>query len=92
MNDVYKALSDPTRRKIMQLLREQDMTAGDIGEHFDISAPALSRHFAVLKSAGLIISEKSANYIVYQLNVSVLEDALMSLLTFFDLEKQHDND
>lgn len=90
MNEVYKALSDPTRRSILQLLRKQDMTAGELGEHFDISAPALSRHFSVLKSAGLITSEKQANFVTYQVNVSVLEEALLSLMDLFELEKRHE--
>lgn len=90
MNEVYKALSDPTRRSILQLLRKQDMTAGELGEHFDISAPALSRHFSVLKSAGLITSEKHANFVTYQVNVSVLEEALLSLMNLFELETRHE--
>jgi DNA-binding transcriptional ArsR family regulator len=90
MNEVYKALSDPTRRSILQLLRKQDMTAGELGEHFDISGPALSRHFSVLKSAGLITSEKQANFVTYQVNVSVLEEALLSLMDLFELEKRHE--
>ncbi|WP_196158098.1 autorepressor SdpR family transcription factor [Reinekea sp. G2M2-21] len=90
MNEAYKALSDPTRRKILQLLRRSDMTAGEIGEHFMISAPALSRHFSILKAANLITSEKQANFIAYQLNVSVLEETLLELMSYFDLGKKDD--
>ncbi|MDX1343036.1 MAG: autorepressor SdpR family transcription factor [Reinekea sp.] len=90
MNEAYKALSDPTRRKILQLLRRSDMTAGEIGEHFKISAPALSRHFSILKAANLITSEKQANFVAYQLNVSVLEEALLELMSYFDLGKTDD--
>jgi DNA-binding transcriptional ArsR family regulator len=90
MNEVYKALGDPTRRKILQLLRSKDLTAGEIGEHFDISGPALSRHFTLLKSAGLITSEKQGNFVAYQVNVSVLEEALLGLMNFFDLEQNND--
>jgi DNA-binding transcriptional ArsR family regulator len=90
MNEAYKALSDPTRRRILQLLRRSDMTAGEIGEYFKISAPALSRHFSILKAANLITSEKQANFIAYQLNVSVLEDALLELMSYFDLGKTDD--
>ncbi|MDX1474356.1 MAG: autorepressor SdpR family transcription factor [Reinekea sp.] len=90
MNEAYKALSDPTRRKILQLLRRSDMTAGEIGEHFKISAPALSRHFSILKAANLITSEKQANFVAYQLNVSVLEETLLELMSYFDLGKTDD--
>lgn len=78
MNVVFKALSDPTRRRILQLLRGQPMTAGQIAEHFDIAKPTLSAHFAVLREADLVESEKSGTSITYSLKVSVLEDALLS--------------
>jgi DNA-binding transcriptional ArsR family regulator len=75
---VFKALSDPTRRRILQLLREQPMTAGQIAEHFDIAKPTLSAHFAVLREADLVESEKEGTSVTYSLKVSVLEDALLS--------------
>ena len=78
MNMVFKALSDPTRRRILQLLREQPMTAGQIAEHFDIAKPTLSAHFAVLREADLVESEKEGTSVTYSLKVSVLEDALLS--------------
>jgi DNA-binding transcriptional ArsR family regulator len=78
MNLVFKALSDPTRRRILQLLRERPMTAGQIAEHFDIAKPTLSAHFAVLRQADLVESEKAGTTITYSLKVSVLEDALLS--------------
>ena len=53
MNGVYKALSDPTRRRILELLRRRDMTAGELADHFDLAKPTLSGHFAVLKEAGV---------------------------------------
>jgi DNA-binding transcriptional ArsR family regulator len=92
MSDVYKALSDPTRRKILQLLRKEDLTAGEIGNHFDISAPALSRHFTILRAANLITSEKKGNFVAYQVNVSVLEEALLGLMNLFNLEFNHEQD
>ena len=85
MNNVYKALSDPTRRKILQLLRERDMTAGEIASHFKTTKPTLSRHFAVLREADLIQGDKVGTTITYHLNVSVLEEALMTLMDTFDL-------
>ena len=78
MNLVFKALSDPTRRRILQLLRERPMTAGQIAEHFDIAKPTLSAHFAVLREADLVSSQKAATTVTYSLKVSVLEDALLS--------------
>ena len=78
MNLVFKALSDPTRRRILQLLRERPMTAGQIAEHFDIAKPTLSAHFAVLREADLVESEKVGTSVTYSLKLSVLEDALLS--------------
>jgi DNA-binding transcriptional ArsR family regulator len=83
---VYKALADPTRRKILQLLRERDRTAGEIAEHFPYAKPTLSRHFAVLREADLIQGDKRANTIVYRLNVSVLEEALWLMLETFGVQ------
>jgi DNA-binding transcriptional ArsR family regulator len=78
MNLVFKALSDPTRRRILQLLRERPMTAGEIASHFDVAKPTLSAHFAVLREADLVESEKAGTSITYSLKLSVLEDALLS--------------
>jgi DNA-binding transcriptional ArsR family regulator len=78
MNLVFKALSDPTRRRILQLLRERPMTAGQIAEYFDCAKPTLSAHFAVLREADLVESEKVGTSVTYNLKVSVLEDALLS--------------
>ena len=78
MNLVFKALADPTRRRILQLLRERPMTAGEIATHFDFAKPTLSAHFAVLREANLVDSEKLGTSITYSLKVSVLEDALLS--------------
>lgn len=78
MNAVFKALADPTRRKILELLRQREMNAGEIAEHFSLSKPTLSGHFAVLREAGLIEAEKSGTVITYRLRISVLEEALMA--------------
>ncbi len=88
MSEVYKALADPTRRKILQLLREREMTAGEIAEHFDLAKPTLSGHFAVLREARLVRPEKSGTTITYRLNVSVLEEALMALMEGFRLGQE----
>lgn len=83
MSAVYKALADPSRRRILELLREQDMSAGEIAAHFQLAKPTLSGHFAVLREAGLVTPEKTGTTIVYRLNVSVLEEALMALMGAF---------
>ncbi len=85
MNRVYQALSDPTRRRILELLRERDMTAGELADHFPLAKPTLSGHFAVLREAGLIQGDKNGTTITYRLNVSVLEEALLALMNVFKL-------
>jgi ArsR family transcriptional regulator len=85
MNTVYKALSDPTRRKILELLRERDMNAGELADNFDLAKPTLSKHFSVLKEADLIDGDKNGTTITYHLNVTVLEEALMALMNVFNV-------
>jgi ArsR family transcriptional regulator, arsenate/arsenite/antimonite-responsive transcriptional repressor len=85
MNKVYKALSDPTRRRILQLLRERDMSAGELADQFDLAKPTLSRHFAVLREADLIQGDKTGTTITYRLNVTVLEEALLALMNLFNI-------
>ena len=77
MNRVFKALSDPTRRRVLQLLRERPMSAGELSDHFPVSKPTMSAHFSVLQEAGLIEAEKTGRTILYRLKISVLEDALL---------------
>jgi ArsR family transcriptional regulator, arsenate/arsenite/antimonite-responsive transcriptional repressor len=83
VSEVYRALADPTRRRILELLREREMSAGEIAEHFKLAKPTLSGHFAVLREAGLVSPEKTGTTIIYRLNVSVLEEALMALMGAF---------
>jgi DNA-binding transcriptional ArsR family regulator len=77
MNLVFKALADPTRRQVLQLLKEGPMTAGEIADHVSIAKPTLSAHLALLRQAELIGSEKHGTSITYWLNTSVLEEALL---------------
>lgn len=86
MSGVYKALADPTRRRILQLLRERNMSAGDLADHFESTRPTLSRHFNVLRHADLVQSEKQGNRVIYSLNLTVLQDALMGMMEMFELE------
>jgi DNA-binding transcriptional ArsR family regulator len=80
---VYKALADPTRRRVLALLRERDMTAGELAAEFDLSWPTMSGHFTVLREADLIDADKNGTSITYRLNVSVLEEALAALMDTF---------
>lgn len=85
MNRVFKALSDPTRRKVLELLRERPMTAGELGEHFPVSGPTMSAHFNVLREADLIDAHKQGVTITYRLKLSVLEDALLGFAQTFGI-------
>lgn len=72
--ETFKALSDPTRRAILDLLKSGAQTAGDIGAHFDMTAATVSHHLSVLKEAGLVSDERRGKFIYYELNVSVLDE------------------
>ncbi len=82
MNDTFKALADPTRRQIINLLREGDLTAGEIAEHFDISKPSISHHLNILKQADIIIDQRQGQFISYSLNTTVFQDLIAWLLRF----------
>ena len=77
LQETMKALSDPTRREILQLLKQGSMTAGEIGAQFDITGAAVSRHLSVLKDADLVRDRRDGKFIIYELNASVLEEALL---------------
>jgi DNA-binding transcriptional ArsR family regulator len=87
MSEVYKALADPTRRRILQMLREREMSAGEIAERFHLTKPTMSGHFNVLRHAGLVSAEREGKNIIYRLNLSVLEEALMALMDGFGFLK-----
>ncbi len=82
IDEVFRALSDPTRREILRLLRARDMTAGEIAEHFPLAKSTLSGHFNVLKHAGLIVPERLGTSVVYSLNLAASEQALDAILSF----------
>ncbi|MFI5337523.1 MAG: autorepressor SdpR family transcription factor [Opitutales bacterium] len=92
MNAVYRALSDPTRRSILRLLRQRDMTAGELADKFPVTKPTMSKHFTVLKDADLIQGRRDGTSIIYTLNVSVLEEALSGLLTAFKIKPRSAED
>ena len=83
MNGVFKALSDPTRRRVLQLLREQPLSAGELADQFVVAKSTMSAHFAVLQAAGLIQAEKTGRTVLYRLKLSVLEDALLGFAQTF---------
>ena len=85
MTQVFKALSDPTRRRVLQLLRNRSMSAGELCGHFEVSKPTMSAHFAVLKGADLIHAEKAGKSVIYHLKLSVLEEALLGFAHSFGL-------
>lgn len=85
MSHVFKALSDPTRRRVLHLLRQGPMSAGDLADQFDVSKPTMSAHFAVLKEADLVHAEKVGKSVIYHLKLSVLEDALLGFVQSFGM-------
>jgi ArsR family transcriptional regulator len=82
MNLLFKALNDPTRRAILELLRDGPLTAGDIAERFNFSKPTISHHLDLLRQAELVTSNKQGLYITYSLTTTVLDDLLGWLLQF----------
>jgi DNA-binding transcriptional ArsR family regulator len=83
MNRVFKALADPTRRKVLELLRQRPMTAGELCEHFPVSKPTMSAHFSVLREADLVDARKQGTTVTYRIKLSVLEDALLGFAQTF---------
>jgi DNA-binding transcriptional ArsR family regulator len=81
MNDVFKALNDPTRREILKMLRQQDMTAGDIAAEFEMTAPSISHHLDKLKRAGLVTMVKQGQFVLYSINTTIVDDLLQYILT-----------
>jgi DNA-binding transcriptional ArsR family regulator len=88
MSDAYQALSSPVRRQILALLKEKDLSAGEISEKIDVAKSTLSGHFNVLKSADLVITIKEGTTITYSLNTSVIEDLMNGLFNLFDKKQE----
>src|SRR5215212_18313 len=83
MNEVFRALADPTRREILQLLRAGEMSAGEIAKRFDMTKPSMSHHFAILKQADLVTTRREGQQIIYALNTTVMEDLATILWGLF---------
>lgn len=82
MKDAFKALSDPTRRKILELLQKEPLSAGQIAEKFQITKPSISHHLSILKNSGLIIDERYGQNIVYSLDMTVFQDMIKWFMNF----------
>jgi ArsR family transcriptional regulator, arsenate/arsenite/antimonite-responsive transcriptional repressor len=80
MNRVFKALNDPIRREILELLREKDLNAGEIADHFSITRPSISHHLDLLKQADLVTSIKNGQFVNYSLNKTVVDDIIQWLM------------
>ncbi len=80
MNLLFKALNDPTRRAILELLKSKDLTAGEIAEQFDMSFPSISHHLEILKRSGLLVSVKEGQFVYYSINTTVMDEMLKWLL------------
>jgi DNA-binding transcriptional ArsR family regulator len=85
-NNAFKAIADPARREILRLLRQGEMTAGDLAGHFDMSKPTMSHHFAVLAEADLITRRREGQTIWYGLNTTVLQDVLAWMMDLTDTD------
>ena len=92
MNKLFKALNDPTRRRILDMLKEKDLTAGEIAEAFNISKPSISHHLDLLKQAELISATREGQFLRYSLDTTVLEDALQWLMNLVEQKTTTSND
>ena len=88
MNEVFRALSDPTRREILQLLKRGDLSAGELAERFPLAKSTLSGHFNVLRHAGLIVAERRGTTILYSLNLSAFEEAMTAVLALLETRRR----
>ncbi len=82
MNTFFKALNDPTRREILELLNKGDLTAGDIADRFDMTKPSISHHLDLLKQAGLVVSLREGQFIKYSINTTVFDGIAVWLMQF----------
>ncbi len=87
MQQVLEAISDPTRRKVLDLLKKGEMSAGELGEHFAISGPSMSHHLSKLKAADLVMTARQGQSIYYSINTTVFDDAAQFVIGFFQDKK-----
>ena len=84
LQETIKSLSDPTRRKILELLKKGPMSAGELGKEFDMTGATMSHHLSILKKAGLVQDQKKGTFIYYEINTSVMEDLLSWVVSFME--------
>ncbi len=87
LNALFKALNDPTRREILELFKDKDLTAGEIADKFSISKPSISHHLDLLRQAGLVVSVKEGQFIYYSLSTTVMDEILKWIMQFKDQKK-----
>jgi len=87
LNSLFKALNDPTRREILELLKEKDLTAGEIADQFSISKPSISHHLDLLRQAGLVVSVKEGQFVYYSLNTTVMDEMLKWIINLQSQKK-----
>lgn len=92
MREPFKALADPTRRHILELLSSGEMTAGEIAAHFNMTKPSVSHHLNILKAAGLITDERRGQNIVYELNLTVFQELMKWFYDFGFVKGESDHD
>lgn len=90
MGDGFKALADPTRRHILELLAQGDLTAGEIAAHFDMAKPSVSHHLNILKNAGLVADERRGQNIVYSINLTVFQELVKWFYDAGIVKEDHD--
>jgi DNA-binding transcriptional ArsR family regulator len=88
VNELFKALSDPTRRSILEKLNEKDLTAGEIAEYFNISKPSISHHLSILKNAGVIEVRRDGQKLIYSLNVTVFQNVMTWIYNMVGKEEE----
>jgi DNA-binding transcriptional ArsR family regulator len=88
MQKVLEAISDPTRRQILDLLKKEELSAGELGRHFEISGPSMSHHLAKLKAADLVQTRRQGQSIYYSINTSVFDEAAQLIIGFFQRQKE----
>lgn len=91
MGDAFKALSDPTRRRILELLQDKPLNAGEIADCFMMTKPSISHHLSILKSSGLIVDERQGQNIVYSIDMSVFQEVMKWFMDFVDKEEKNEN-
>jgi ArsR family transcriptional regulator, arsenate/arsenite/antimonite-responsive transcriptional repressor len=91
LNHTLKALSDPTRREILKMLGDKNLSAGDIAKAFNMTKPSLSHHLNILKNAELVSAERDGQNIIYSLNASVIQEFVQQIMEYFDIKEEDDD-